>query len=144
MSAMKPVPHPGVFGLTEFVEEFFLGLGGADLDQRPAFQDEVLNVGTNPPDRVGYQPDAAIRIEFFYRHHQPDVSLLNQVKQFDPVLTVFIGHLDDKTQVAGNQAVRGGDVPILAVAAGQVDFLLAAEQVKAVDLGHVVIEAVQS
>lgn len=66
----------------------------------------ILDISLDPPDSIGYQANPFVGIELFDRQHQADVSFLNQVKHFEPIMTVLIGDLDYESEIGGDQGVR--------------------------------------
>ena len=48
-----------------------------DFDHRPATHDVVLDVGTDPPDRIGDQSRSTLRIKLSDGHHEADIAFLN-------------------------------------------------------------------
>ena len=100
--------------LAQLEKELPLRLGGADLQQAPGGDDVVLDIGPDPPDRVGNQTHAFGRVEFAHRHHQPDVPFLDQVEHLYAVGTVLPRNLHHETQVRRYQGVGSLQVAVSA------------------------------
>ena len=96
--ALEPLPLA-----PQPIEAALLGARGAEAHQRPRATDVLLDVGANPPDRVGREAHAALGIEAIDRHQQPEVALLDQIEQPHAVGAVLERDLDDEAQVADHQ-----------------------------------------
>ncbi len=79
----------GVFGFAQLEEKLALGLGRTDFEQTPGGNNMVLDIRPDPPDRIGDKPDTLVRVELSDRHHQPDITLLDQIEHLDTVMTEF-------------------------------------------------------
>jgi len=78
-----------------------------------------LDSGTDPPHRIGGEPEAAIGIEALDRLHHPDIALRDQLRKRQPIAAISHRDLGDETQMAGYQAVRGLGVFMLFPAFGE-------------------------
>ena len=92
-------PDQGILRLFQLKEKLALSLGCSDFQQTPHRHDMVLDISSNPPDCIGYQPYPSIRVEFSNRHHQPDITLLDKVYHLESIMPVFSGDLHHKTQI---------------------------------------------
>ena len=65
---------------------------------------EVLaDVGADPPDRVGGEAGAGVRVELLDRAHQADVAFLDQVVEADRPAALLAGDGDDEGQVVPDE-----------------------------------------
>ena len=128
--------------LAQVEKEFALRLRGADFDQPPVVDQETVDVGAHPPNRVRGKADAAVRVEVAHGLHQADVALLNQVEQVARGVGELAGDFDHQAQIGGNQSIRVGRIVMLRVALGDFDFFLAAEQRKAANFGQIAAQRI--
>ena len=126
----------------QFEKELFLYLRGANLYQRPTAHNVILDVGANPPDGISDQTRSACRIELLDGHHQTNVAFLDKVEHAQTIAAVFVGDLDDKAQIGADQTMGRLCVAIPQVPDCQVMFFGRAQQIKAVDLDHVMLKGV--
>src|SRR5207302_1074270 len=124
-------------GARQAEEELSLRLRGPQLHQAPALEDVVLDEGPDPPPGVGDQSDALVGVELLHGLHQADVPLLDEVGHLDSVRAILVGDLYDEAQVAGDELVRGVEVPILRVEPGEALLLVDRQQRISVDLRQV-------
>src|SRR5256886_17007584 len=62
----------------------------------------------DPPRRVGGKARAALGLELLHRAQEPEVALLDQIRQRQPAVQVAARDLDDEAQVRLDQALLGG------------------------------------
>jgi hypothetical protein len=90
----------------------------------------------DPPRGVGGEAQAPRGVELLHRADQPEVALLDEVRQRQPPIEVPAGHLDHQAQIGLDEALLGLLVTRLhAPAQGQL--LVAREQRNAADLAEV-------
>jgi hypothetical protein len=125
------------FCLAQFEKKFSLRLRRADFHKAPGLDQIVLNVCPDPPDGIRDQTIAPVGIEFRDRVDQADISFLDQVGQFVAVVAVFMGDLDDKSQIGNDQLFRRFRVVEFFQFNGQLEFLIGSQQGKIVYPGDV-------
>ena len=72
--------------------------------------------------------------------HEADIALLNQVGQFDAVVSIFMGDLDDKAQIRDHQLFRRRHIIVLLELDRQFELLFRGQEGIAVDLGDVDVQ----
>src|SRR6266542_10058 len=77
-------------------------------DRARTIGDRARDPLTDPPRRVGGELEAAPPVEQLDRAHQPDVPLLDEVEQREPLALVLPGHGDHQTQVGHDEPLAGG------------------------------------
>jgi len=68
---------------------------------------------------------------------QADISFLDQIGQLEAVVAIFMGDLDDESQIGNNQRLRRFRVVEFLQLHGQLEFLIGSQQGKMVDFGNV-------
>ena len=116
------------FSRCKLIKKFLLCRRRADADHRILPHQIFLNVAADPPNGVGDQTNAFVRIEFLHRVHEADVAFLNEVDQSRAELAVFGCDLDDKTQIRGDQLLGRLWVAGFAIANSEFVFLLASQK----------------
>jgi hypothetical protein len=84
---------------------------GAGSVQRHSHDAALLGEGlenglANPPDRIGDELDALGLVEFVCGPDQPEVALIDQVRQRDTLVLIFLGDRDHEPQIAPYQLVE--------------------------------------
>ena len=86
-----------------------------------------MDLGTDPVDREGHEPNADRRVEALDRLHEAHVAFLDQVAQGQPVAGVAAGDVDDETQVGDDELAGRVQVFVPAQPPGQFGFPLVAQ-----------------
>ena len=110
------------FGLTQFEEQLSLRLCRAYFHNTPGLDQIILDIGANPPDRVGNQAVTFFGIKFLHGVNEADIAFLDKVGQFKSVIAIFMGNLDDKPQVGNNELFRRFQVVVFLQSHGQFEF----------------------
>ena len=124
-------------------EELPLRLGRRDLDHAPVLQDVLVDLGLDPVHGVADQANALVGVEALHGLHQADVAFLDQVAVRQAVAEVLARDRDDQAQVRDDQATGGGEVAVVAQAAGELGLLLLGQKGDAVDGTDVGVEVAQ-
>ncbi len=111
------------------------------LTVRPVAGERRQNGLADPPDGVGDELDALVRIELPRGGEQADIALADQVGEGQPAVLVLLGHRDDEAQVAFHQllhrlVIAGAHLP------RDRDFLLRGEERGLADLVQILVEDV--
>src|SRR5262249_51521642 len=122
---------------SQAIEAALLGARRAEADEAPLPADEVLDVGPDPPDRVGGEPVAAAGVEALDRDEEAEVPLLDEVEDPDAVGPVLERDLHDETQVGEDEAPRGFGIAAPFPAVRQSRFFLGAEHGMTIDVAKV-------
>ena len=91
-----------------------------------------MDFGADPVHRERHQPHAALRIETFYRLHQADIALLDQVGLRQAVADVIASDRDHQSQVGEHQMARRLQVAGITQMACVLGFLRLGQQREAV------------
>jgi hypothetical protein len=121
-------------------EELPLCLRRPDFNEGPGLQDVVLDVGADPPDRVGDQPDLLVRVELLHGLHEADVALLDEIRHPEAVGAVLERDLHHEPQVGLDQPVTRALVALVAELASEPPLLLDREERDLVDLAEILVE----
>ncbi len=130
-----------LFQAAQVEKQLALCLGGGDLHQTPVAQDVFVHFGTDPMQRERHQAHAALRIVAFYRLHQADVALLDQIGLWQAITGIAAGNAHHHAQVGHHQLARGIQIVLLAKPGGQLHFLLLRQQGDAVNLLNITFQA---
>src|SRR4029077_4367636 len=93
----------------------------------------------NPPHGVGDELDPLGLVELVGRANQSEVALVDQIREGDALVLIFLGDGDDEAQVGANELVQRLLFAALD-ALGQRDLFLARDQGVLADLAQVLIE----
>jgi hypothetical protein len=121
-------------------EQLFLGGGGADLDEAPRAQDELLDRGTDPPHGIGSEAETAIGLELFHALHQADIALRNKFGNGQAVAAIAHGDLGNESQVRIDQFGRRISVAMFAPAFGKHELFLGSEDRELLDFTKISVE----
>ena len=141
---LSPIWFEELLCFSKTVEEFFLRLGRTDFDQTPSPDDEILNIGANPPDGIGDQAISPVRVKLLDGHHEPHVALLNEVEEFHTIGAILKGDFDHKPEVGRDQLVGGLDVFFLLKADGKVKLLGGAQKGELIDLREIELQGARN
>src|SRR5439155_1526883 len=94
---------------------------------------------TDPPHGIGDELDPLGLVELVGRPDQPEVALVDQIREGDALVLVFLGDGDDEPEVGADQLVQRLLVLRLD-ALGQRDLFLARNQRILADLAEVLIQ----
>ena len=87
-----------------------------------------MDLGPDPVDREGDEPDAERRIETLDRLHEPDAALLDEVGLRQAVAGVSAGDPGDETKMRQDQTPGRVQVLMVAVLLGELALLVLGEQ----------------
>ena len=107
-----------------------------DPDGAALVGDRPLDGLTDPPRRVGGEPEAPVGVELLDGLHQAYVALLDQVLEGQPVAAVLLGHADHEPEVLLDEPLPGPHVAGLGPH-GEVYLLLVREEVALADVREV-------
>src|SRR4029077_1799996 len=115
----------------------------ANLYHAPIAHDVANHVSPNPPDSVGWEPNAAIRVEVFDRFHETHVALLNQIQEVFECLLIFSRNHHHQTKISGDQLVGSFEVAVLFVVHGKLVLFFAAQKRESSNFSKVTLQRVE-
>jgi len=101
------------------------------------FQHRTFDALFYPPCRVRAEANAALGIEVIDGPYQAQVALFDQIAETHPTVAVFLGDIDDQSEIASHQLFPGPLVVFMDDQPAQFLFLFLCQQGCFVDLFEV-------
>src|SRR5574343_1339885 len=81
-------------------------------DRPRLVHDATLDILAYPPSCISREPEPALRIKFLQSMDQTEVSLLDQVKQWNAPVQIVLGNVHDQPQIVLDHALARGKITL--------------------------------